>query len=892
MVSRADREVLYEALRAADEAAAQGDREAEKDADRLSEYIQSLPPEGESSDGESAGVTRSIADSILELGTAITGLPANIAAFAGSDPVFPTTAEMNRWLAERGIHSGAGVDGVGLEGRTDAGRFAKTASDFSVAALPAVGAVSRASRAVNLARPQGLSISGSRTATAGPVPREGFVGTAGSLGREVLESAARNPRAFQGSELVAAGSAGVGAGLFSEVSGNPENASTGALIFGVANPATTVPIVLNGGGKTIRAVHNLISRSGDEQRASQIVIRAIEENGGDPEAVVAALLRAEDVDAPSAIKSGDEGLIALQRWLAQKNPDFNRNVKSAMERATEEMDSLIRRLRMTGDPQAIRTAAALEKEMMEQQADEMISVVQRQIDDRVANLGTDATPQSTGEATRRILDEARDKIKDVEAGLWNNVPRDVNLVAANTGRAWKEVFKRYKPEVLDEYVPGNMQRLLERYKRNPTSVTSGDLKDLRTLLRSKASDLRSGDNPNRISAKTLEDIAAQVELDMAGLPGYDEAVAFSRIYHNKFSQAFPGKAQAKSRSGSDRIAPESTMERAFGGGSTTGERQFREIDEAAKLADDVSPGQDLAPQARVEQEKFLRSLAERFIKDDGTVKSGELSTFIKKNKVLLDRFPGLRSELMDARRLTDEMKAAQKRSTARLREIERSAISEVTGAEDPVSAVGRIISGKTPEQGIAQLAKAAKSSGEQAVAGLRTAILQNRWNASSSFANFEDNLAAIMPMLRREGVIGVDESARLSALVARASKMEMDAARAGGRAAEMADPVESEYIDTLVRTAGARFGATLAGQTSGATLVAAAQGSKLFRRVLETMPFAKTVKILEEAALNPRLMADLVQRHKTPEARDAAAKRIYAALFSAGIVDEESPPTD
>lgn len=52
------------------------------------------------------------------------------------------------------------------------------------------------------------------------------------------------------------------------------------------------------------------------------------------------------------------------------------------------------------------------------------------------------------------------------------------------------------------------------------------------------------------------------------------------------------------------------------------------------------------------------------------------------------------------------------------------------------------------------------------------------------------------------------------------------------------------------------------------------------------------VKILEEAALNPRLMADLVQRHKTPEARDAAAKRIYAALFSAGIVDEESPPTD
>ena len=54
------------------------------------------------------GVRQSVADAALRVGTSILGLPANISQALGSDPVTPTSAELNKMLKDKGISSGEG----------------------------------------------------------------------------------------------------------------------------------------------------------------------------------------------------------------------------------------------------------------------------------------------------------------------------------------------------------------------------------------------------------------------------------------------------------------------------------------------------------------------------------------------------------------------------------------------------------------------------------------------------------------------------------------------------------------------------------------------------------------------------------------------------------------
>ena len=241
--------------------------------------------------------------------------------------------------------------------------------------------------------------------------------------------------------------------------------------------------------------------------------------------------------------------------------------------------------------------------------------------------------------------------------------------------------------------------------------------------------------------------------------------------------------------------------------------------------------------------------------------------------------------------LSNTLKDVKIREKKRQSDFDKSAISQVAANENPDVVIGSILSGKAPAETYSELASSAKKSSKSAIDGLRTATLKNRWDASGKetpFQNFQDNMESVFPLMRANEVMSPEEVSRLERIVATAAKMERNAAEVVGRAGEVASPVESNVLDTLIRITGAKAGASVAGETSGATLVAAGQGSKFLRKLLQNSPFDKTFKILEQAALDPQLMADLLMRTTDPKLQAAAFRRIHAALFSAAILEE--PP--
>ena len=87
----------------------------------------------------------------------------------------------------------------------------------------------------------------------------------------------------------------------------------------------------------------------------------------------------------------------------------------------------------------------------------------------------------------------------------------------------------------------------------------------------------------------------------------------------------------------------------------------------------------------------------------------------------------------------------------------------------------------------------------------------------------------------------------------------------------------------LQRVVGANIGGAL-GQGSGAPLVAAGAGSKLVRNFFDKLPAAKVTEILKEAANNPALMANLLEKPTSIQKQRELLRQLNGFLVNAGIV--------
>jgi hypothetical protein len=511
---------------------------------------------------------------------------------------------------------------------------------------------------------------------------------------------------------------------------------------------------------------------------------------------------------------------------------------------------------------------------------------------------------------REILEQAEKNARGVEDQLWAKVP---NKNASVEAGGFLDALATAKGRLLPtEELPSPIRGLDKAFEKEPPTVES--LLKARSRLLALARDARAGATPDRTAAGIYDSLANAALDDVAGAVGEagQQARAFSRAINDRFSRSFAGEVLGTSATGGARIAPELTLERAMGGGGPQGELRMRELEQAAAPIDFgsiVGAGRtrDLSPQMRIVQEQFLRANAEKLINPNtGQIAPGRVETFLRDNRDLMQRFPGLGDDLRAAGEASRDVAAATaevRKIQASAQELERTvtskiqkqidALAKITNTEDPVRLVDSALRGPTPSADVAALARVAQRGGPEAVAGLRGAMLDSVMGVEGAkdfeqirktlFEPLSRDRPALVQVMRENGLLTATQQANLKRIIEKGAQLQR-VAQSGRRIDDLTGPSDALF-DFALRSAGAKAGASgIMGQASGSSLVAASAGSKYFRKILDATPRTRTQEIFKEMLENPKLLDDMLFKAQSKKQQRQRFQSINAALVQAGIM--------
>lgn len=726
--------------------------------------------------------------------------------------------------------------------------------------------------------------------------------------RPAVEMARQAPGRFAATEAGMALGAAQGGTIAELVAPGSDTARfVGETVGGFFNPTQVVRGAANAGGSAINAVTTNFSREGRERAAAEVLRNTLERTGESPDAVIQAL-RASDpfnLNLTAGQRTGSTGLLAVERRLADMEPQFKARMEERPINAREELQRQGQKVVATGQP--VDFAAAMRSRLGQTQGNIAGRRREAEIEalrgrEAIGNVTQPDMAAASVEARNAVL-SARNTARGRETALWEKVPRNKTIEPSNLIEAREQIRSRLLP---NENLPPPVELFtgdLARQAGQKESIgvldasgnaitrdvkpeaTSGELLRLRNRALTRARDARAkGD----LDLANQMDIIAEGALnDLGGLS--DEARTFSRNLNEQFRRGFAGDVLARDATGAPRIEPEQTLARAFGTGGTLGDVRMRQLGEAAQFG-----GEGAAMMSQ--QDQFLRGAVQSVVdQTTGRVNPDRLAAWQRQNASILERFPQLKSDLGNAETAQRTFDRVQALTDKASRNAGKTLIARVAGFENPTSEVSKIVAGPNRVGQYASLARSAQKAGPEAVAGLRSSTLEGVFRNSTNqagefdFARLAQQLLnkgpsgrdpSLLEMMRSNGVLDEAADQRLRAIVNRATSLE-NALRTPAGTNQLVDDPDA-LTDFLTRTIGANIGAK-AGGGSGATLVAASAGSKLMRKWFQKLPANKVQEVLIEAAENPRFMAMLLEKPKSAQQARELTRQMNAFLYGAGI---------
>lgn len=704
--------------------------------------------------------------------------------------------------------------------------------------------------------------------------------------RPIVRAARERPRRFATAEVGGTVGAATGAGA-AELAfpGDPTAALVGEVAGGFLNP--TAALARFAPVEGVQRVARSYTRAGREEAAAKAIQDVMIAAGEDPQRV-AATLRQADVDGVSLTagqRAQSPTLLALERTLTGKNPDFDRAMRQATSDNIARMRDSVEQLRATGDPNLLREAARLRNTYFNRLLQDRFDAAQARMQAAAARLGGD--PAAASVQANQILEESMKDARAAERALWAKVPRDQPLDAQNTAGAYDNFMAGSYAErpTPPSFISNFVQRTSE------TGATSGELISFRSDMLARARDQRA--QKNWVEARIYEDMADGALADLAAMPGpeMDEARNFSRQLNDVFSRTFAADAMAVTRTGEQRIMPEAVLQRAFGSGGTLANARFAELEQAAQFTNRSMIH---------EQEDFLRAAARTVVDPaTGRINARQLEGFLRENNTMLQRYPALRRELADASAAEQAFRQVESAGKASARTIEqRAAFSEVLRQDNPANAIHTIMNSAQPSRGFGQLARLARRGPPGAVDGLKASTLDYATHRATSaagdfsFARFREILTTraggrpgMLELMQQHDVISKPDADRLRMILRDATKIERALALKGhlGETVTSADAM----FDLVVRAVGANIGgSSILSQGTGAPLVMAGAGVRAARNLFEKMPATRVTDVMIEAARNPAFMAVLLEKPQTPQRARELTRQVNAFLLQAGLTLE------
>lgn len=766
---------------------------------------------------------------------------------------------------------------------------------------------------------------------------------AGRFFNRIIEGAARAPATFAAAELSAATGAAIGGGIAEAVFPGELGPRMGAeLVGGIVNPGRWVVTIARGSYSRARQVIMSFSPAARENKAAQIIQDIVREAGEDPIELAARLRQAQTEFPELAVTAGQSvdspALLAIEAKLTRESAKFGGESREMAKAGLESLRTMIRALETTGNPAALREAAQVRQDYFQALLATRLHIAEQKALEAAAQIDP-SRPLSRAEFGRNVgevMREAMSDVRAVERELWGKIDKTVpartdSILERHAALTAERLEEEALPKVADGFVArmrrgiddavesavaeatekGLGKRAIAKAAKeaadNFAPTDAGELIRFRSrmLALSREAAAKNEWSDARVFGELAE--AALDDLDtLYGAPSegvlrtlgtapeaYSAARAWSRELHDTFSRTFAGEALERAQSGAPRIPPEFLMQRAFGTGREMGELQFRQLEEAARMAgiEHVSRLIDV-------QERTIRFAASEIIDTvTGRVNPNRLSTFIRNNGELLGRFPEIKAQLKSAESAERFLKATEAGGRKAQRAIEgQAAFSKVLKGEDPALAVGKALRGGNPTRDFAQLAKLARRGGTEAVEGLKASIFAHAYKQASSRTGgfsftaysriFDEPLTTGGPNLKAmmlKSKLGTLKDFELfGRFLDRAAGIE--AALANRTALDKVLSQEDALFDLVLRISGARAGALA--PTGGAHgLIVGGAGSRFARQVFDKIPKVHIKTVLTEASQNPEMMAALLERPTTQADKIRFALQMNAFLWQIGVFE-------
>ena len=727
--------------------------------------------------------------------------------------------------------------------------------------------------------------------------------------RPIMEMARTESGAFALAEAASAAGAGIGRGIAEQVAPGDETVGMLAEVAGgFVSPIALLGRGVSNANNLLGRVKSIFSRTGREVAVGQRVRGLLEGAGEDVAGVTQRLQEPETLPGarPTAGQKVDSPtLLALEKRLVREIPGLDNNIRQSTRDTTESLNKAFDLAVEAGDATLITQISRERERWFGSLMAARVAAAARQATETSQKLLPKRGRQDVSLAVRATLDSALQDARAAERALWQPIPRDVPTDPNNLNDA----FPSARSELLEEEaLPAPIEAFMRRVQRslNPEdagdeaveAITSGDLLRFRSRVLEMQRQARSGQTPDFGLARRLGQMADGVLDDLADIPGTDKARAFSRSLNNVFTRGEVGNLLGFSPRGGARVEPELTLQQSIGGGGQRAGVASRQIEEAAQLQG--LPG-DLPRRTTLsEQEDFVRTLFVRAVDPaTGKVNPGRLARLTRDNQELLDRFPGLKKAVSDAGTAQEMLEAAARLEGQSVKAMQqRSAFSKVAGFERPEQAIANILDGPLPLRHYREISRIAKTSGPNATAGLRRAtfdVLFDRATDSSGLISgirLRQQLQAkigdktLMETMVDQGILSKTQVDGLNRIIERTEIFEL-AIKSGQRIDDVITDVGA-LEDLFTRIIGANIGGTaVVGRSIGTPLIAAQAGSSTARKLAQKIPAGQAKQILAEAIENPRFMARLLSKTKSPSLQASIRRQINAFVLQTAIPGKE-----
>ena len=634
--------------------------------------------------------------------------------------------------------------------------------------------------------------------------------------------------------------------------------------------------------------------------------KRLQDVAADPEATAAAL----DLDSPvpPMQQSGDPGILKLQDILLSHNPAMRKAWSEELNLAIKELSSGARI--PGGDIERAAHLLAIRQQMAVEEAAAAI-----------AKLGSDATPRQISVAARRAAASALNDATELEKAVWNRLDQGAPADIENAATAMSEILAKRSADANPEDIPKWLMAKMASSPIDPALMkqlqaqgyatadgvidpsimaalerqglldvrqrTLNDVKELRSRVLQEIRDEKAaqGRGPNRKKLSILNDIQKALLDDMTatGVPGVDEARAFSNALNTRFRQGRVGKLLGYDTTGAERVSEADFLHNVvYGEASATNSKLLGEMASEA-------------PQFTLDfiKAKYLESV----INDSGTISQTAHKAFVMnlKKKGMFEVFPELEAELVSASKagaeaLKLQVPNSQINSTRLNKNQSRAALLLQANPGEEMSLV---LKSKNPAGAIQDLMKIRPdphgpilASDRAAVLGLQDSFVEEIFTMSSKEIGgtmvpqgrgmkvLLDKHNTVMRALHMSDA----QIHRLNTIAERIRVAQLGVDSSVDIGSTIMDSNLKAPVEYLARIIGARYGAKLGGGNAGGSIQTAAIASKAIRDRVAQLTSTEAERLLMLAVSDGVLYRSLLVG---PTARQSTQEKALAAIDTA-----------